>query len=273
MWLLTILFIFNLSASDLVTTAIESAQAQARKKNRQAAATILKNAIQETANSPKLKSRLQESLNNVGKVFFTDKGQRLFEAAQSSAYDNPDLALGQFREALKLEDDNILVLTNIARVQLAKQDCAGALLTLDRARQLNESASEPAVLELRGLICQRNYEAFREKQKLLPSLDKDQESFVAYLAAQDLMQQKLWRKAFDTLSKVSEEQSQFPETYFYLLKAAAELDRETDRWAEKYIELCTGLTTRTRRRYAYEPRLCANAKEVSDELANKNPEL
>lgn len=272
MWLLFVLLNSNLWALDAPAAAIEQAQAQALRKNRIAAAKILTQAAQEPGTSNKSKARLQEALNTLSKVFFTDKGQKLFEAAQSAMYENPDLALGQYREALKLEDDNVQILSNMARVQLAKQDCPGALTTLERARALNNGLAEPAVLELRTLICQKNFEVFREKLKTLPTLEGEQGAMVSYFTAQDLMQQKLWRKAYEALLKVSEEQALFPETYFYLIKVTTELNRESDAWAEKYSGLCKGLNGRTRRRFAYEPRLCANAKEVADEMAKKNPE-
>ena len=90
---------------------------------------------------------------------------------------------------------------------------------------MNPYASEAALLELRGLVCQKNFDEFHDKVKVLPPLEKNQDSFVQYLTAQDLIQQKLWRKAVEVLIKVSEEDPQFPETYYFLTKAGEELGR------------------------------------------------
>ena len=161
----------------------------------------------------------------------------------------------------------------LLRLQILKQDCGGALATLTTARSLNPYFPEPAVLELRALVCAKNFETFHEKLKALPALDKTQEPFVQYLAAQDLMQQQMWRKASDVLTKVSEDQPRFPETYYFLSKASAGLETDGDSFAQKYVSLCKGLSARDRKQFGFEPRLCLNAKEVEDELAKKNSEL
>lgn len=256
-------------ASDPIHTAIEKAQALAVKKDRAGAAKVLNQAIENTTPPLRGRSRLIEAQIGIAKLFFTDKGQKLFEAAQSSMYDNPDIALNQYREAMNLEGENLLVVDNIARIQLAKLDCAGAGQTLQAARKLYPYAPEPAVLELRALVCQKNFETFREKVKSTPPLDKGQDAYVQFLVAQDLMQQKMWRKASDVLTKVSEEEPLFPETYYLLMRAGQEIGRDTEPWAQRYISLCKGITSRERKKFSLEPRLCVNIKEVEDDLAKK----
>ena len=264
-----LLFSIAAYASDPVSVAIEKAQSLAVKKDRAGATKVLNQAIEATTPPLKGRSRLIETQMNIAKIFFTDKGQKLFEAGQSAMYENPDIALNHYRDATVLEGENILLIGNIARIQLAKQDCAGAAQTVKKARQLYPHASEPAVLELRALVCQKDFEAFREKIKSTPPLDKGQDAYVQYLVAQDLLQQKMWRKASDILTRVSEEEPHFPETYYLLLRAGQEIGRETEPWAQRYVSLCKGLTARERKKFSLEPRLCVNMKEVEDELAKK----
>lgn len=268
MWKVVFL-IATVWAADPIATAIERAQALALKKDRAAAAEVLNQAIEATTPPLKGRARLIESQASIAKMFFTDKGQKLFESGQSAMYENPDIALNQYREAAKLEGDNLLLIDNIARILLAKQDCGGAVQSLEKARTLYPYAAEPAVLELRALVCQKNFEAFREKMKSAPTLEKGQDAFVQYLVAQDLLQQKMWRKASEVLNKVSEDEPQFPETYYWLTRAGQEIGRDTENWAQKYVSLCKGITVRERKRFSLEPRLCTNLKEVEDELAKK----
>lgn len=257
-------------ATEGTPSPIEQAHALALLKNRQEASAVLIKAIGSA--TPKSRVKLIDVLNTITKVFFTDKGQRMFEAGQAGMFDSPDLALGQFREALKLEDENILILDNIARVQLQKQDCAGALSTLKTARALNPFLPDPAVLELRALVCLKDYETFREKLKSLPAVEKGQEPYVQYLTAQDLLQQQMWRRATEVLSKVSEDQPRFPETYYFLYKASVGLENNGEAYAQKYVSLCKSLSPRERKQFSNEPRLCLNLKETEDELAKKNSE-
>ncbi len=273
MWLLTLFIYVNSWAAEPPVSAIEQAQSLALKKNRQEAALLLVKAIESSSPFGKTRAKQIDALNGIAEVFFTDKGQKLYEAGQSTMFENPDVALTQYRAALEFEDGNILILENIARIQIGKADCDGALVTVKKARTLNPFLAEPAVLELRALICQKSFEAFREKLKLLPALVKNQESIVQYLIAQDFIQQKMWRKANDILTRVSEEQPRFPEAYYLLTKTATALDREADNSAQKYVSLCKGLTIRDRKQFSLEPRLCVNAKEVEDDLAKKTTDL
>ena len=81
------------------------------------------------------------------------------------------------------------------------------------------------------------------------------------------------KKAFDAETKIAEEQPGFPESFYVLAKAAAELNKETDVYLQKYISLCKALTFRERKKYSLEPKMCANLKEAEDELAKKSTEI
>lgn len=260
-------------AADSVTSAIDQAQAFALKKNRQEACSVLQRALSTTPTALKSRAKLTESLTQIATVFFTDKGQKAFESGQALLWDSPDMALTQFRQALELEDNNIQLLGSVARVQLLKMDCEGALASVQTARKINPYDAEIAVLEVRGHICAMKYDLAREKIKTLPPLDKWQASYVQFLGAQDSLLQKFPRKAFDAALKVTEEQPGFPEPYFVLVKSGTELNRDVEPYLQKYVSLCKAVTIRERKRYSLEPRLCLNLKEAEDELAKKSTEL
>jgi len=269
MKLLACLIIASVWAADPISTAIEQAQGLALKKDRQAALKVLNKAIEAAAPPLKGRAKLIETELSIGKVFVTDKGQRLYESGQSAMFDNPDSALTQYKEALTLEDNNILLLDSVAQVQLAKQDCTGAASTLHDTRLYYPYAAEPALLELRTMICLKNFEGLREKIRQLPALEKGTEYMVQYFTAQDFLNQKMSRKASDILTRVSEEEPKFPETYYYLVKAGLELGKDVETTAQKYISLCKGVTMRERKKYSLEPTICGNTKEVEDVLAKK----
>jgi tetratricopeptide (TPR) repeat protein len=274
MWFL-VSFLLQAQAADLSATqaTIEQAQGLALKKNRQEACATLVHALSEAGTNKTARTKLSETLNTLSRVFFTDKGQRAFEAAQSQMFDNPDLALTQFRGALALEDENLAILLNIAKIQLAKQDCDGAAATLLKARTLNPLAGEPAVLELRTALCQNNAEEIRSKSKLMPALEKWEEQYVQYILGQEALQEGNVKRAAEILGKVVEDAPQFPEAYIFLAKADAELERDNEAHLQKYTSLCKAVTTKERKRYSLEPRLCAHLKEAQDELAKKSTDL
>lgn len=266
-------FLTSAFAADSVASAIDQAQAFALKKNRQEACLVLQRALVTTPSALKSRAKLTESLTQIATVFFTDKGQKAFESGQALLWENPDMALTQFRQALELEDNNIQLLGSVARVQLMKMDCEGALASAQTARKVNPYDAEIAILEARSYLCAMKYDLAREKIKALPPLDKWQASYVQFLGAQDALLQKSSRKAFDAALKVTEDQPGFPEAYYLLVKAGVELGRDTEPYLQKYVSLCKAVTIRERKRYSLEPRLCLNLKDAEDELTKKSVEL
>lgn len=260
-------------AIDTAGHAIEQAQALALKKNRKEASATLQRALAVAPAASAGRSKLQETLAQMSKIFFTDKGQKLFENAQSLMFDNPDLALTQFKDSLALEDDNILILVNMAKIYLSKKDCDTAASFAERARTINPWSPDMTTVELRTLNCQKRFTVLRDKVKSLPPLDKWSDAFVQYLVAQNWLEEKAPKKAFDILSKVSEDFPQFPEVYYFLVRAGTELNKDTEPWLQKYSSLCKGITSRERKKFSEEPQLCAHLKEVDDELAKKNAEI
>jgi tetratricopeptide (TPR) repeat protein len=268
--LFTVLISLPALAADGVNQAIEQAQSLALKKNRQEACAILQKTLATTPAPLKSRGKLVESINHLSKVFFTDKGQKAFESGQASLWETPDLALAQFRAALENEDNNIQILSYMARIQIMQNDCDGALMNLLKARNLNPYLAEIAVLELRAHLCQGNSTLMREKVRALPALDKWESAYVQYLMAKDAMDAKTSRKALESLLKVIEEQPGFPEAYYALSRAGIDLERDVEPWLQKYVSLCKAVGVRERRRYSLEPRLCVNLKEAENELAKKS---
>lgn len=270
---LILLLTWQAYAADPISTAIEQAQGMALKKNRKESCAILNRAFQNTPAQMRGRSKLIETLHQVSKVFFTDKGQKLFEAAQVMLFENPDMALTQLREAQILEDENILVLGNLARAQIIKQDCDSALVTLEMARALNPHAAESALLELRALLCAKRFELFQTKLKLASAPggtgngERWDQAFGQYLSAQEQLRQNATNKAFELLSKVTEDFPQFPEAYYYLARAGQSLERDAVPWLQKYSSLCKGVTLRERKKFSLEPQLCLKMREVDEELS------
>lgn len=253
---------------DSVTNAIQQAQKMALKKNRREACALLNRTWKTTPSQNHSRQKIVDSLQRISQVFFTDKGQRLYEAGQVQVFDNPDMALNQLREAQSLEDENILVLSQMARAQIVKKDCDTALVTLEMARTLNPFANEPSLLELRALYCAKRFEIFRDKLKVMQSSDKWDQAFGNYLSAQDSLRNKASHKAYEILMKVTEEFPAFPEAFYYLARASQELEKDAVPYMQKYSILCKGVTLREKKKFSYEPHLCEHMKEVDDELAS-----
>lgn len=264
------------SAQEMVTleNPVEQAQSKALAKERKNACAILNSGLEAAKTQPKVKQKLLEALETISTTFFTDKGQKLYESAQSVLFETPEVAIVRLKEALLLEDQNLLLNMALARAYLVKGDSSLAKEAIDRARALNPSSGEAAVLELRILVAQKSYELLREKLKALPPQNnKNQEIYVRQVTAQDFWEQQMTEQAYDILLKNTEGDSDYPETYYFLSKMGAELSKGGEEWAKKYVLLCKGVDAKIRRKYANEPKLCANVKEIEDELVKKSSEI
>lgn len=273
MWLVLFISIW-VRASDSANLAIEQAQALAVKKNRTEACAILREALKNTpAPAKTARVRLGEALHNLSRAFVTDKGQRAFEAGRALMFENPEIAMARFREALSLEDQNVSVLASLAKLNLFKDACDEALETIERARGVNPYAGDVAVLELRALLCLKRLQDFRDRARQLPSLDRHEEQAVQFFTAQSWLREKNPKKAAETLTRLTEEMPQFPDGFLALARAEAELGHENQRWLKRYVTLCKAVTASDRRRYSLEPRMCSEIKEVEDELAKRVPDV
>jgi tetratricopeptide (TPR) repeat protein len=273
--LLIFIFVsFIVSAAEPATpSSIEAAQTKALAHQRKEASAILIAAIEDAKAQPKLKAKLTESLEAIATTFFTDKGQKLFESAQSSMFDAQDVAIKALKEALVLEDNNLLVCLALVRANIAKKEYSAAKANLEMAKLIQPYSPDVVVLSLRLMASQGEVEPLREQLKTFPPLDKTQDIFVKQLLAQDLLDQQMTDKSFELFTKITEMDAAYPEPYYFMAKAGQVLGKETEDWSRKYVSLCKNVDARTRRKYANEPMLCSHVKEVEDDLAKKTSEM
>lgn len=261
--LLASLFSFLVSAMPVgdANAIIQDAQKAAVAKNRKAATNKILNAVK-SEHSAKTKAKLLDSLKTLADVFFTDQGQRLFETAQSTAYENADTALARFNEALALEDSNVVVLLAMARVQLSKKDCAAADINLQTAAEINPYDKTLRFLRAKTLLCQHKPTEALSLLKMEPS--DDPVSNVTLAAA--MFGAGNSHEAASLLQKIAGKDSSYPEAHYWMWKISEDDGDVADEQGQKYIALCKNLNLRTRRKYINEPCLCGQTQEVEDAL-------
>lgn len=261
MWIVVVsLFSAFVFAADSASI-IQDAQKAAVAKNRKVATNKLLNAVK-TEHSPKAKAKLLETLGTLADIFFTDQGQRLFETAQSMAYENADTALARFNDALAVEDNNVVILLAMARVQLAKKDCGAADTTLQSAAAINPYDKTLRFLRAKTLLCQHHPQEALALLKMEPS--EDPVSLVTL--AQALYANGNLHEASSLLQKAAGKDSSYPEVHYWLWKVSEDDSETADEQGQKYVALCKNLNLRTRRKYMNEPLLCGQTQEVDDAL-------
>jgi predicted Zn-dependent protease len=231
-------------------------------KNRKAATGKLITYLKSDKSAGKGRGKVMESLKTLSEAFFTDQGQRLFETGQSLAFENPELALTSFKEALNLEDANVTVLIAIVRLQLSKKDCMSAEQNLKSAEGINPYNDEIQFFRAKTLLCLK-----KPKEALaLLKTETTEDPVIGVTVANAMFDNGSVTEAAAMLQRALSKDSSYPEVHYWIWKTAEEKSETTDEQGQKYVALCKNLNLRTRRKYINEPRLCSQTQEVEDAL-------
>lgn len=106
--------------SETYKDIIEKAQNLILQKNRSQALDILKNAAQKEQNLNSVKE-LKKTAIEIANIFMTEKTHQLYENALSLRFVNPGDAMGRVNEALKIEPNNMMLMTELGRLMIAKK--------------------------------------------------------------------------------------------------------------------------------------------------------
>lgn len=256
-----VFFIFSWVAWADTAAVIHEAQKAAVAKNRKAATNKLLNAIK-SEHVPKSRAKLMETLKTLADVFFTDQGQRTFETAQSMAYDSPDTALARFNDALAVEDSNVVILLAMARVQLAKKDCAAAATNLESAAEINPYDKTLRFLRAKTFLCEHK----PQEALTLLKMDPADNPVANVTLASALYGSGNEHEAMNLLQKTVNKDASYPEVHYWIWKVSEDKTEDAEDQGQKYIALCKNLNLRTRRRYINEPCLCGQTQEVEDAI-------
>jgi predicted Zn-dependent protease len=259
-----IISVSSVAAVEPWTVAIQEAQKLALAKNRKAATAKLIEAIKIEKPASRARARLLESLKNISEMFFSDKGQRLYETGQSSYFESADTALLRYKEALDVEDSNLTVLTAMARAQLSKKDCASADATLKIAAQINPYSEAVHLLEGKTLLCQN----LPKDAIAVLRADPSDDPVTSVTLASALWQNGSVRESVALLQRTLGKDGAFPEVHYWLWKASEAQAEVAEQHGGKYVALCKNLALKTRQKYLKEPRLCGQTQEVEDAIKN-----
>ncbi len=269
--ILPLVFFMSLSshALDSGAEAIEHARELILKRSRHQACELLSTQIKIT-NSSAAKLKLISERTKMAQVFFSDRGQKYYEAGKGQLHSNTDLSLTNFDQAMALEDGNTLVAMGKMRVALLKDQCAKAKDAVLDALGLDPADTQLQLFELKILSCLHDDVQFEKQIKAMkPSSPQDQ-AYLDFLHGQNLFRLGKYRLSLEKFMRMMNQIPSFSEGYYWAIKAGVKLNRNIRPWAEKYLSLCGGLTDKERNLIPQEPLVCAGYKEIESELAKIN---
>lgn len=227
----------------------------------QASQVLLRGLSRESRGSTAYRELLR-TLENLSTVFYTEKAQSLFAAAEAIVDSRPKEALEAYLEAYKVEERNVSILTGLARAYLKTDDCDRADARVKSAEEINPYASDVRLLRLQVLGCQKNFELLAGK---LNQKDLDLESnerFVRSIQIQEALSRKDFKKVKMILTQWETSAGDYPEVYFWKWKVSRDGETQDRSAANKYVQLCQALTPRKKRTFAPDVDLCKGKEAV-----------
>jgi hypothetical protein len=244
--------------------AVQEAQAILLKtKDRKAAMAILADRIRVGAET----QELQKELLNIANVFLTEEGQKTFELAESMLYSANAGALAKYEEALVKEPSNVQIMLGIVRTRIFRNECAaGEEIMRQVSEFLPAGNHEARVIKERLFYCTNKKVMSKGGEGLVAGELKKHHTL---LLAQSLVGERKLVEAKKLLHHKDFDGWEMPEVNYWRYKAVGNDSPEAIEFAQQYVAQCSEINSATRRKFRYEPALCANLVEA-DEFVKKH---
>ncbi len=210
---------------------------------------------------------LRKTLSRISVLFLSERTQKLFELGQSLYFQGQvSSALERFREAQSQEPHNLQISSSLVRALIQLDQCSEAMNWLEGARKQNPFLEDLKVLYLKNLLCLQQKEEYplaRAQVEAGVRLETHR-LLLRVFHVEWLFSQGLWTDAMELAQQVIIEHPDFPETHYWLWRISQQAEGGSENFGsgQRYISLCKSLTSRVRRTYKNEPRLCAFLKDV-----------
>jgi len=266
----------NANQKESYKELISKSQNLSLQHDRLQACQILIRALQKESKNSTPYRELKASLEDLSSVFYTDQAQAIYSQGEALVDTKAREAIDKFQEALKLEEGNMSIIKALARAQLKVDDCGAAAATLKMAESYDSIEGEYQLLRLQSLKCQKDYDAIMEvfnpkDGEVSRNADFDGvERFTKVFLVDEAYRKKDMKKAHQILSDWEAQAADYPEVYFWRWKLALAQNGVDRASAQKYIQLCKGLTVRKRKLFNLDVELCKNTEEVEAKLKTQN---
>ena len=238
-------------------------------KDRPQAISMLLGALKREAKKSNAQKELVQALDQITKVFISDKAQQQYELGLSLKFSDPNLAMNKMTEAARLEPENSSIEMAIAHQQMMLGDCDGANAKVVKNKDLAQYLEDWRLISSQIAVCENNFETY-------VSLKQNGDSKGPYaiywlvLESEYLFKNNQAAKAKEIGASVIKLDAQFPEAYYWEWKISQALKIKNTKMAQKYVSMCKTINSRQQRAYFAEPFLCRRTAEVETFLKNNN---
>ncbi len=248
---------------------IEKAQNLILQKDRQQAVNVLLAGLKQEHKNKIATSELKKKLEELGSLFLSDKAQQSYEISLSFKRKDVSQALAKINDALRIEPDNVQILTESARLLMVKGDCNGALDQILKTYKKNIYDEHILLTMGQVQIClgaMDQYFSIRSQED--PKKVSENSDWIA-LELQRTLFEKDKLKAKELFQRLQKKDSKNPQIYYWQWKLSKLEGNEDAALVEKYKLVCNNVSARVFRTYQRDPYFCSKQLEMENESAKK----
>ncbi|MES2768376.1 MAG: tetratricopeptide repeat protein [Bdellovibrionota bacterium] len=239
---------------------IQKAQSLTLQQDRLQASQVLVRVIKSETYNRKAQEELKKTLNNISTLFYTEKTQKFYEYAKSLLRESPAEAAEKFKEAIKVEPDNILILLWMARLAMVTGKCEEANTSITKALEINPFYPQLQLTDLQIKACLQVIEPLNKSASEYKYLETLYPLYFNMVLVQKFFTQKQYPEATYHIEKAKQIDKEFPEIYFWESQILEKQELSFKDAASRYIRGCKTITKADYLKYELEPRLCHEFK-------------
>lgn len=248
---------------------IEKAQNLILQKDRQQAIQVLLNGLKQEQKNKAAITELKKKVEELGSLFLSDKAQQLYETSLS--FKRKDLAQAQAKinEALRIEFDNVQILTESARLLMLKGDCSGAQDQISKMYKKNIYDEQILLTMGQVQLCLGAMDQYFSIRSHVDAKALSENPDWIALELQRSLFEKDKLKSKERLTALQKIDPKNPQLIFWQWKFSKIEGDEDSSLVEKYKLNCNNISARIFRLYQRDPYFCNKQTEMETESAKK----
>lgn len=240
---------------------IEKAHNLSLQKDRMQAVNVLVSALKRESPTSTAAKEMKTTLHEVGDLFFGDKAQQQYELALALRKTDINQAQAKLGEALRMEPDNVQLLSESARLQILKNDCGAATEAVAKQRKWNPFDEQLILVAAQAAVCQNDWPTYAALRSQADSRKGPYAKSWLALEAERAFREKAADRGKDALEALKKADPEHPELSFYAWKMESDKARQRS-MAQRYAMTCKNLSAALFRRYITETFFCRRTAEA-----------
>lgn len=231
-FILLFTLVFSANIKESYEDIIKKAQTLILQRDRDKALQLLQFSVEKESGTAA--KHLQKTMDQMGEMIFTEKGQQLLEMAESMVDKNPQQAIEVYTDALKVESGNIYIESRIARAYFLRDDCDTAITFAEGVLQTHPWYEAALFMLAQGKVC-KSLSLQLEPTQVASIKNEEVKQYVTLAIAYGQKDNiRLLKESELAIKKFPD----FPDFYWFKEKASIALKMDASAAKEKYNELC-----------------------------------